>query len=114
MFDEYLPLALLPLCTLAYYVYSKSQKPNLPLPPSPNSDPLIGHLRSLPSTDEHRVYRDMGITLKSQSSAISFYTYLIVLPRRYHLFERDGPGDRRPELSGSISRAPRQTILDLL
>lgn len=79
MLDEYLPLALVPLCTLAYYAYSKRQKPDLPLPPSPKSDPLIGHLRSLPSTDEHLVYRDMGIELKSWFFVSFVHTELIVL-----------------------------------
>lgn len=80
MLDEYLPLALIPLCTLAYYAYSKSQKPDLPLPPSPKSDPLIGHLRSLPSVDEYRVYRDMGIELKSWFFMTFFFPYVANCP----------------------------------
>lgn len=63
---DYLPLTLVSLCSLAYYVYTKRQKSHLPLPPSPKSDFLIGHLRSLPSADAPRVYRDMGLELDSK------------------------------------------------
>ncbi|QRV92069.1 cytochrome P450 family protein [Ceratobasidium sp. AG-Ba] len=32
----------------------------IPLPPSPQSDPFIGHLRRLPAVDEHLVFARMG------------------------------------------------------
>lgn len=69
MLDDYLPLALISLCTVACYVYIKRPKSHLPMPPSPKSDFLIGHLRSLPSSDAPRIYRDMGLELNSNNSS---------------------------------------------
>ncbi|QRW20999.1 cytochrome P450 family protein [Rhizoctonia solani] len=41
------------------------------LPPSPQSDPLIGHLRLLPTSDEHRVYARWGKELNSDIVSIT-------------------------------------------
>jgi hypothetical protein len=38
---------------------------SLPLPPGPQADPLIGHLRKLPTSDEHRVYAQWSKELNS-------------------------------------------------
>ena len=52
-------------------VYARKQKTNrLPLPPSPKSDFLIGHLRSLPSSDEHKGYQQWGKDLKSEPASL--------------------------------------------
>ncbi|KAG8748184.1 hypothetical protein FRC12_013903, partial [Ceratobasidium sp. 428] len=49
--------------TILVLEYRKRTKDRLPLPPSLKPDPLIGHLRLIPSDDEPRVYRDWGKTL---------------------------------------------------
>jgi hypothetical protein len=36
-----------------------------PLPPGPKPDPLIGHLRALPTSNEHLVYTRWGKEFKS-------------------------------------------------
>ncbi|KAF8595468.1 cytochrome P450 [Ceratobasidium sp. AG-I] len=43
----------------------KQRTTSLPLPPSPKSDFLMGHLRSMPSSDEHKVYQQWGEDLRS-------------------------------------------------
>jgi hypothetical protein len=59
--------ALTSLCTAALYIqHQKRKQPGLPLPPSVKSDPIIGHLRYLPSDDEPRAYRDWGKELDSE------------------------------------------------
>lgn len=45
--------------------YRTLARQKLPLPPSITPEPFIGHLRSIPSTDEPRVYRDWGLELNS-------------------------------------------------
>lgn len=60
-----LATAIVPLTLIYQY---KKRKSRLPLPPSPPSEPLIGHLRVLPSADEHRAYRDFSTELKSTLS----------------------------------------------
>ncbi|KAF8595469.1 cytochrome P450 [Ceratobasidium sp. AG-I] len=51
---------------LLTWVYLKRIKQSsLPLPPSPKSDFLVGHLRSMPSSEEHKVYRDWSKVLGS-------------------------------------------------
>ncbi|KAF8594593.1 cytochrome P450 [Ceratobasidium sp. AG-I] len=60
-------LALLVLLwvVVTFIRHQKLRRQQLPLPPSIKSDPIIGHLCSIPSTDEPRVYRDWGLELNS-------------------------------------------------
>ncbi|QRV86904.1 cytochrome P450 family protein [Ceratobasidium sp. AG-Ba] len=51
------------LATLLVYRRKSSHK--LPLPPSPKSDPIIGHVRKIPSVDEHLVYTKLSKELNS-------------------------------------------------
>ncbi|QRW00929.1 cytochrome P450 family protein [Ceratobasidium sp. AG-Ba] len=59
------------LATLLVYRRKSSHK--LPLPPSPKSDPIIGHARKIPSVDEHLVYAKLS---KELSSDIISFTAL--------------------------------------
>ncbi|QRW00927.1 cytochrome P450 family protein [Ceratobasidium sp. AG-Ba] len=51
------------LATLLLFRRKSSHK--LPLPPSPKSDPIIGHARKIPSVDEHLVYAKLSKELNS-------------------------------------------------
>ncbi|ELU36128.1 cytochrome P450 domain-containing protein [Rhizoctonia solani AG-1 IA] len=62
--DIVLPLLL--TSVLAYAIYIQLPRAGkLPLPPGPKADPLIGHLRVLPRSDEHLVYTRWGKELNS-------------------------------------------------
>lgn len=64
---SYLSLELAALCIVLTGAYWRRSKPAvLPLPPSPKADFLIGHLRSLPSSNEHKVYRRWSEELGSE------------------------------------------------
>ena len=53
------------------WAYSrKKDTAPLSLPPSPKSDFLIGHLRFIPSSDEHEVYKQWGKDLNSELKII--------------------------------------------
>ncbi|KAH7320356.1 cytochrome P450 [Rhizoctonia solani] len=55
------------------------KKQNYPLPPSPKSDPLIGHLRILPSVDEHVAYKKWGDELKSDIISLNIMGQIIIV-----------------------------------
>lgn len=64
--STYILVAVL-LYPVVSWIHSKRTKPTLPLPPSPKSDPFIGHMRTLMSvTDEPSAYRNWGKELGSQ------------------------------------------------
>ncbi|KAF8594594.1 cytochrome P450 [Ceratobasidium sp. AG-I] len=77
MLNGYLLVVMILLLTLIYC--SRRHKSRLPLPPSPPSDPLIGHLRVLPSSNEHRAYRDLGAELKSDLISLTVLGQVIVV-----------------------------------
>ncbi|CAE6385703.1 unnamed protein product [Rhizoctonia solani] len=60
-----------------YALPRRTQK--LPLPPGPKSDPVIGHLRVMPASDEHRVYAKWGKELNSDIISISILGQTIVV-----------------------------------
>jgi hypothetical protein len=64
-FEILLTLAILVLATiLLSSIPRRAQK--LPLPPSPKSDPIIGHLRYLPTSEQDNVYTRWSQELKSE------------------------------------------------
>ncbi|KAG8710941.1 hypothetical protein FRC08_016524 [Ceratobasidium sp. 394] len=63
------PLLIFCLFIIRYWL-SRRRRPSLPLPPSPAAHPLLGHLLSLPSSNQHVAYRDIGKQLNSD--VISF------------------------------------------
>ncbi|KAG8738891.1 hypothetical protein FRC10_006408 [Ceratobasidium sp. 414] len=65
--------------TIMILEYKKRTKHKLPLPPSIKPDPLIGHLRYIPSTDEPRVYRDWGKELGSDIVSMSVLGQSIIV-----------------------------------
>lgn len=69
MSQSYLPLALAALGVMltSTYLRRRNKPTDLPLPPSPKPDFLIGHLRSLPSSNEHKVYQQWSKELGSKS-----------------------------------------------
>ncbi|KAF8594597.1 cytochrome P450 [Ceratobasidium sp. AG-I] len=77
MFSEYMLSSVLLL--LASIFYSRKRKSRLPLPPSPKSDPIIGHFRVLPASSEHRAYRDLGVELKSDVISLTVLGQVIVV-----------------------------------
>ncbi|CEL54795.1 O-methylsterigmatocystin oxidoreductase OS=Aspergillus flavus (strain ATCC 200026 / FGSC A1120 / NRRL 3357 / JCM 12722 / SRRC 167) GN=ordA PE=2 SV=1 [Rhizoctonia solani AG-1 IB] len=62
-----------------YILIRRYQRLKLPLPPGPKSDPLIGHLRVLPASDEHRAYARWGKELNSEIISISIPGQTIVV-----------------------------------
>ncbi|KAF8748675.1 cytochrome P450 [Rhizoctonia solani] len=65
-----LPLVIAALLLVSWILYAMSRRTQK-LPPSPQSDPLIGHLRLLPTSDEHRVYARWGKELNSDIVSIT-------------------------------------------
>ncbi|KAG9126871.1 hypothetical protein FRC07_001619 [Ceratobasidium sp. 392] len=65
--------------TMIALKYRKRIKDRLPLPPSVKSDPLIGHLRYIPSDDEPRVYRDWGNELGSDIISMNVMGQVIII-----------------------------------
>lgn len=57
-----IPISLAVLC-FSYLQSGNSRKPRFP--PSPKSDPIIGNLRIMPTRNEHMVYREWSMELKS-------------------------------------------------
>ncbi|KAG8685209.1 hypothetical protein FRC09_014892, partial [Ceratobasidium sp. 395] len=51
----------------------------LPLPPSPNSDPIIGHLRVLPTSNEHLVYARLSDELHSDIVSLTVLGKTIII-----------------------------------
>ena len=51
----------------------KPRTQRLPLPPGPPANPLIGHLRSIPSTNVEEVFREWGKTYGS--SWLNFFSH---------------------------------------
>ncbi|CAE7138903.1 unnamed protein product, partial [Rhizoctonia solani] len=63
-------------CAL-YALSRRTSKP--PLPPGPKPDPFIGHLRVLPTSNEHTVYAQWGKELNSDIVSISVFGQTIVV-----------------------------------
>ncbi|KAF8595467.1 cytochrome P450 [Ceratobasidium sp. AG-I] len=62
----YIALGVATSCVAVTWAYLRKKKTiPLPLPPSPKSDFLIGHLRCMPSSDEHEVFKQWGKELES-------------------------------------------------
>jgi hypothetical protein len=71
--DNLCPTAAIALAVVivAWFGYIKpNHQDKKPLPPSPRSDPIIGHLRILPEQNEHVLYREWGRQLKSTFSPL--------------------------------------------
>ncbi|CEL57258.1 O-methylsterigmatocystin oxidoreductase OS=Aspergillus flavus (strain ATCC 200026 / FGSC A1120 / NRRL 3357 / JCM 12722 / SRRC 167) GN=ordA PE=2 SV=1 [Rhizoctonia solani AG-1 IB] len=66
------------LAFLLWYIL-KQKKSALPLPPSPKSDPFIGHLRFLPSVEEHIVYKRWGDELQSDIISLNMMGQTIIV-----------------------------------
>lgn len=80
MSQNYALALLVLLWGVATYIrYRKQTRQQLPLPPSLKPDPIIGHLRSIPSTDEPRVYRDWGLELNSDIVSMTVMGQVIVV-----------------------------------
>ncbi|KAB5588348.1 O-methylsterigmatocystin oxidoreductase [Ceratobasidium theobromae] len=58
---------------------SKRRKSPWRLPPSPKSDPLFGHIRFLPSVDEHIVYKQWSDELKSDIISLNMMGQIIIV-----------------------------------
>ncbi|QRV82483.1 cytochrome P450 family protein [Ceratobasidium sp. AG-Ba] len=52
---------------------------SLPLPPSPKGHPLLGHLFTLPASDEHLAYAEIGKTLNSDIISFTVLGQVIVV-----------------------------------
>ncbi|KAG9091356.1 hypothetical protein FRC07_011869, partial [Ceratobasidium sp. 392] len=63
--------------TLWYFRPRRGDK--LPLPPSPKADPIIGHLRSLPTSDEHLVYARLSDELNSDIVSLTVLGKTIII-----------------------------------
>ncbi|QRW11771.1 cytochrome P450 family protein [Ceratobasidium sp. AG-Ba] len=84
--------------------YRKRTRNRLPLPPSLKPDPLIGHLRHIPSEDEPRVYRDWGTRLDSDIVSMSVMGQVIIVVNSLEtatelLAKRSSIYSDRPELA---------------
>ncbi|CAE6486506.1 unnamed protein product [Rhizoctonia solani] len=73
-----LTIAVITLAVWALYAWPRRAQ-KLPLPPGPKSDPLIGHLRVLPTSEEHRVYARWGKELNSDIISINVLGQIIVV-----------------------------------
>ncbi|CAE6488740.1 unnamed protein product [Rhizoctonia solani] len=62
-----------------WWLLKKRKEGALPLPPSPKSDPLIGHLRFLPSVDEHIAYKKWGDELQSDIISLNMMGQVIIV-----------------------------------
>ncbi|CAE6427800.1 unnamed protein product [Rhizoctonia solani] len=65
------------LCAIAYRWHFK--KVRMPLPPSPKADPIIGHLRCMPTEYQEVVYKEWGDELRSSIVSISLLGQVIVI-----------------------------------
>ncbi|CAE6381379.1 unnamed protein product [Rhizoctonia solani] len=75
-----IPLTILAVVLITYVIHTRSPRARkLPLPPGPRADPLIGHLRALPTSDEHLVYTRWGKELNSDVVSISVLGQAIVV-----------------------------------
>ncbi|KAJ1301841.1 hypothetical protein OPQ81_009068 [Rhizoctonia solani] len=61
------------------WVLKRRKKAALPLPPSPKSDPVIGHLRFLPSVNEHFAYKKWGDELQSDIISLNVMGQIIIV-----------------------------------
>ncbi|KAG9080012.1 hypothetical protein FRC06_007183, partial [Ceratobasidium sp. 370] len=67
------------LSILVCYLFIWKHGASLPLPPSPASHPLFGHLLSFPSSNQHIAYRDIGKQLKSDIISFTVLGQVIVV-----------------------------------
>ncbi|KAG8716390.1 hypothetical protein FRC08_009523 [Ceratobasidium sp. 394] len=76
---QMLPPMLIFCLFITRYWLSRRRKPTLPLPPSPAAHPLLGHLLSLPSSNQHIAYRDIGKQLNSDIISFTVLGQTIVV-----------------------------------
>ncbi|QRV85542.1 cytochrome P450 family protein [Ceratobasidium sp. AG-Ba] len=57
----------------------RKRRVNLPLPPSPTSYPVIGHLLSIPTRDEHLGFVELGKQLKSDIFSLNVFGQQLVV-----------------------------------
>ncbi|CAE6506514.1 unnamed protein product [Rhizoctonia solani] len=62
-----------------WWLLKKREERALPLPPSPKSDPFIGHLRFLPSVDEHIAYKKWSDELQSDIISLNIMGQVIIV-----------------------------------
>ncbi|CAE6452922.1 unnamed protein product [Rhizoctonia solani] len=68
------------LGALSVFVYKQQQrKHKLPLPPSPKADPIIAHLRCMPSEYEEVVYKAWGDELGSNIISLNLLGQVIIV-----------------------------------
>ncbi|KAG9084541.1 hypothetical protein FS749_005143 [Ceratobasidium sp. UAMH 11750] len=79
MSNNHVVLACLVLVILAIYMRFKKRISSMSLPPSPKAYPLIGHLLSFPSFDQHVAYRDMSEQLNSDIISFQLFGFVVVV-----------------------------------
>ncbi|CAE6462182.1 unnamed protein product [Rhizoctonia solani] len=77
--DESVVITTSLLAAWALYAMSRHTR-KLPLPPGPKPDPLIGHLRVLPTSDEHLIYTRWAKELNSDIISITIFgqTFIVL------------------------------------
>jgi hypothetical protein len=100
-------IALLAVAIILYVWYSKRSQ-DLEYPPGPPSDPIIGHLRHIPSTKQERTFAAWG-ELYGAWTAIVF-----ILCQPYSIYRRScvsplfGKENTGSQLGRGCSRSTRQ------
>ncbi|CAE6435190.1 unnamed protein product [Rhizoctonia solani] len=77
--DRYIAAGLISSLVVLLWWGLNRKKAALPLPPSPKSDPLIGHLRFLPSVEEHVAYKKWGDELQSDVISLNMMGQIIIV-----------------------------------
>ncbi|EPE37001.1 Cytochrome P450 [Glarea lozoyensis ATCC 20868] len=67
------------LLLFVLYKFLKPQKQSLPLPPSPPTDPILGHIRSIPSKNPELTYMKWGKQYNTDILYLSFLTQPVLI-----------------------------------